>query len=145
MKNNLRQTKVQWQEYKRLELLNALSDRSDRSDRTDLKDELKVDQDQPIANGQRGLSYRSIKKTATELVKHLKAGFSNLGDRLTKEPEVKVWQKYDRRGHVYWSAYDPITGQSTSVASEAEMRSWLEQLRLSAMYEKTIQVNLGWQ
>jgi hypothetical protein len=45
---------------------------------------------------------------------------------LTKEPEIKVWRKQDRHGNTYWQAYDPWTGDSVSIASELEMRYWLE-------------------
>jgi hypothetical protein len=45
---------------------------------------------------------------------------------LTKEPEIKVWRKQDRHGKTYWQAYDPWTGDSVSIASELEMRYWLE-------------------
>ena len=45
---------------------------------------------------------------------------------LTKEPELKIWQKQDRHGRIYWHAYDPWTRKSVSFASELEMLSWIE-------------------
>jgi hypothetical protein len=45
---------------------------------------------------------------------------------LTKEPELKVWQKRDRHGNTLWHAYDPWTGDSVSLGSETEMLSWIE-------------------
>ncbi len=41
--------------------------------------------------------------------------------------ELQVWQKTDRYGNTYWQAYDPVTGRSTSLGSEDEMRIWIEQ------------------
>ncbi|WP_019501436.1 hypothetical protein [Pseudanabaena sp. PCC 6802] len=52
--------------------------------------------------------------------------WEGLIDVLTKEPEIKVWQKQDRHGNTYWQAYDPWTGDTVSIASELEMRYWLE-------------------
>jgi len=46
---------------------------------------------------------------------------------ITSNNEVQVWQKTDRYGNTYWQAYDPKTGKSTSLGSEAEMRIWIEQ------------------
>lgn len=46
---------------------------------------------------------------------------------LTKEPELRVWQTRDRRGQISWNAYDPKSGQSVRLASEAEMKMWIEQ------------------
>lgn len=45
---------------------------------------------------------------------------------LTKEPELKVWQKRDRHGNTLWHAYDPWTGDSVCLGSEIEMLSWIE-------------------
>lgn len=41
--------------------------------------------------------------------------------------QLRIWQTYDRAGNNWWHAYDPVTGRHTSVDSEAEMRSWIEQ------------------
>ena len=41
--------------------------------------------------------------------------------------ELKVWQSSDRAGHKWWNAYDPTTGNSISLDSEAEMRMWIEE------------------
>jgi len=45
----------------------------------------------------------------------------------TSRNDVQVWQKKDRYGHTYWQAYDPVTESKISLASEAEMRVWIEQ------------------
>ncbi|WP_236738926.1 hypothetical protein [Chroogloeocystis siderophila] len=46
---------------------------------------------------------------------------------LTSRNDVQVWQKKDRHGRSYWQAYDPLTDKKISLASEAEMRIWIEQ------------------
>lgn len=40
--------------------------------------------------------------------------------------ELRVWQN-DRSGNTEWHAYDPATGRSACLASDAEMRIWIEQ------------------
>lgn len=41
--------------------------------------------------------------------------------------ELRVWSTSDRSGNTEWHAYDPETGRSICVASETEMRHWIEQ------------------
>lgn len=41
--------------------------------------------------------------------------------------ELRVWSTSDRSGNTEWHAYDPETGRSIHVASETEMRHWIEQ------------------
>lgn len=43
----------------------------------------------------------------------------------SQEPRIR--QVCDRQGNSTWRVYDPISGQSMSFASEAEVRLWLEQ------------------
>ena len=45
---------------------------------------------------------------------------------LTGGNELQVWQTSDRFGNTWWNAYDPATDRSTSHASEAEIRVWIE-------------------
>lgn len=40
--------------------------------------------------------------------------------------ELRIWQTQDH-GKTWWHAYDSVTGRRTSVDSEEEMRSWIEQ------------------
>ncbi len=47
---------------------------------------------------------------------------------LTKEPELRIWQKQDRSGRIHWHIYDPLTNKSVSFATEMEMLSWIENL-----------------
>lgn len=46
---------------------------------------------------------------------------------LTSRDDIQVWQKKDRYGRSYWQAYDSATDKKISLASEAEMRIWIEQ------------------
>lgn len=47
---------------------------------------------------------------------------------LTKDiNELQVWQTSDRFGNTWWNAYEPTTGRSISLASEAEMRAWIDE------------------
>lgn len=41
--------------------------------------------------------------------------------------ELQVWQTRDRSGHSWWNGYDPSTGKSIRLDSEAEMRMWIEE------------------
>lgn len=42
--------------------------------------------------------------------------------------EPRVWRGADQDGKPAWNAYDPVTGQSVHLVSEAELRTWLEEL-----------------
>ncbi len=44
-----------------------------------------------------------------------------------RRPELHIWQSLDRFGNTWWHACDPATGKSTQLASEVEMRLWVEQ------------------
>ena len=46
---------------------------------------------------------------------------------LIKDNDLQIWQTSDSFGNNWWHAYDPATGRSTSVDSEADMRVWIEQ------------------
>ncbi|HEY9700568.1 MAG TPA: hypothetical protein V6D10_25155 [Trichocoleus sp.] len=45
---------------------------------------------------------------------------------LAAPSEVRI-QKINRDGSTYWRVYDPASGRSASLASEQEVRIWLEQ------------------
>jgi hypothetical protein len=45
-----------------------------------------------------------------------------------RTPDVKVWQRRDRKGRITgWYAYDPKTEQVRYFNSELEVRVWLDQ------------------
>jgi len=46
---------------------------------------------------------------------------------LMTSDELQIREVYKKEGNTYFSAYDPITGQSIQNASEDELRSWIEQ------------------
>ncbi|HEY9618831.1 MAG TPA: hypothetical protein V6C78_00600 [Crinalium sp.] len=45
---------------------------------------------------------------------------------ITKESELKIWQKQDHQGHIHWHVYDPWSGESVSFVSEETMYHWIE-------------------
>ncbi|WP_199322531.1 hypothetical protein [Leptolyngbya sp. FACHB-321] len=55
--------------------------------------------------------------------------WSSIAQMLSRTAELRVWQRLDRFGNRYWSAYDPATGRSNTSGSEAEMKAWIEELR----------------
>lgn len=54
--------------------------------------------------------------------------WNSLADALNRKFQPRISYKYARSGHCYWHAYDPRTGQSASLGSEADVLWWLEQL-----------------
>ncbi|MUL36264.1 hypothetical protein [Gloeocapsopsis dulcis] len=46
---------------------------------------------------------------------------------LISSDRIQVRQKKDRYGRSYWQAYDPASESKITLASEAEMRIWIEQ------------------
>lgn len=40
--------------------------------------------------------------------------------------EPKIWQTRDRDGNTWWHGCDRATGRSTCVATEDEMRAWID-------------------
>ena len=59
------------------------------------------------------------------------SGLKGIFQRLLKffvgANDLRIWQTNDRLGNNWWHAYDPVTGRHTSVDSEAQMRTWIEQ------------------
>jgi hypothetical protein len=47
--------------------------------------------------------------------------------RIANGDEPRIWQKRDRNGQLVWHVYDPATSRASQFASEAEVRSWLDQ------------------
>ncbi len=46
---------------------------------------------------------------------------------VTQSSELKVSERCDRHGNLYYQVYDPHTQKSANFGSEAEIRYWLEQ------------------
>lgn len=45
---------------------------------------------------------------------------------LALSTEPFIWKTVDANGRLQWRAYDPTTRQSIDAASDADLRSWLE-------------------
>jgi len=50
-----------------------------------------------------------------------------LAHSLIESGEFKVWQETDAAGNICWYAHDPITGESASRTSSADILDWIEQ------------------
>lgn len=48
---------------------------------------------------------------------------------LKVKSELRVWPTCDRKGNIWWSAYEPTSGRSIHQISEAEMLTWIEKQR----------------
>jgi hypothetical protein len=44
-----------------------------------------------------------------------------------RSSEPKIYQKYDRKGSLYFEVYDPTTHQISNFKTEQEVRIWLDQ------------------
>jgi len=53
--------------------------------------------------------------------------WQKLDNILTINDDLKIWQKRDRFGNIYWQAYNPKTRKFVGFASEKEVRIWIEQ------------------
>ncbi|MBC7973200.1 MAG: hypothetical protein H7Z11_24260 [Verrucomicrobia bacterium] len=60
----------------------------------------------------------------------LRQHWQHLMNTLARVNELHVWRRIDRVGTLYWQAYDPTTGRSTT-GSEGDVRAWIEQLHYS--------------
>ncbi|MBW4455523.1 MAG: hypothetical protein KME55_23980 [Nostoc indistinguendum CM1-VF10] len=54
---------------------------------------------------------------------------------LTTESELKIWQRKDHAGNVWYEVYNPKTGRTACLASEEEVRMWIEE----SFYRRNIQ------
>lgn len=61
------------------------------------------------------------------LLSGLSKVLSRLMEFLVAGDELRIWQSSDRFGNTVWNAYDPVTNRSTSLDSEAELRTWIEE------------------
>lgn len=62
------------------------------------------------------------------IVQGLHRVWQNLLAQFNTSDEPRVWPSQNRDGVPAWNAYDPVTGQSVNLVSEAELRVWLEDL-----------------
>ncbi|MEG4506979.1 hypothetical protein QUA81_03870 [Microcoleus sp. F6_B4] len=45
---------------------------------------------------------------------------------ISGEDELRIWQTCDRYGNTWWHGCDRATGRSTCVATDDEMRAWID-------------------
>ncbi|MEG5065021.1 hypothetical protein QUB33_15495 [Microcoleus sp. B3-A4] len=45
---------------------------------------------------------------------------------ISGEDELRIWQACDRYGNTWWHGCDRATGRSTCVATDDEMRAWID-------------------
>jgi hypothetical protein len=80
--------------------------------------------------GKRSVDLRPVKSIVIFLEtlwhKAIAALMDDFMANVTKEPELKIWQKLDRNGRIDWYARDPLTGKTIAFASETEMLKWIE-------------------
>lgn len=66
-----------------------------------------------------------------KVLSRLTTWFSKIGDLLVisseKSEEIRIWQRVDRNGRIWWHAYNPRTKRSGVFDSESGVRVWLEQ------------------
>lgn len=56
----------------------------------------------------------------------LQKGWQWFVDKMTRDPELRVWKKADRDGTFHWYAYDPATHRTFESGSETDLRIWIE-------------------
>lgn len=44
-----------------------------------------------------------------------------------KGSQLQLWQTVDSDGNIYWNGYDPQTNQSIQLATEEELRVWVDE------------------
>lgn len=50
-----------------------------------------------------------------------------LGFSVSTRAEPEIRQTLDRTGQTWWKVYDPLTGHTAYLESEAEVQIWLEE------------------
>ncbi len=55
----------------------------------------------------------------------LKRILRHLSRSLIGSNKLRIWQTYER-GNNWWHAFDPLTGNHTSVNSQARLLAWIE-------------------
>lgn len=133
--------KSQWQFYKELELLPDMIEPQpihspivaslDRWWRSRLNDRAtKLDYEYQVEYLERRLrltcAQASVKRSIWGTLWHLlnqPLGFESSFS--PAEPEIQ--QTLDRTGHVWWKVYDPLSGQTAYLESEADVHIWLEE------------------
>jgi hypothetical protein len=71
-------------------------------------------------------SESEIKPQRFTLLAWLGECWQELVDSLSRPSELKIRQRHDNQGNLWWIVYDPITNRSAQLASEDEVRMWIE-------------------
>ncbi len=66
------------------------------------------------------------RKIRLVIISAFKKVLQRLIESLIGSNDLRIWQSCDRSGTTWWHVYDPITGKHSSVASEEELRIWIE-------------------
>lgn len=134
--------KTQWQQYKELELLpdlvaepqtiySPLVAALDRRWRSILNQRArKLDYEYQVEYLEQRLTLTCMRSTPTASVWRKCWNVLNrplrLEPYLPTHPEPEIRQTLDHAGQTWWQVYDPITGHTAYLESEAEVQVWLE-------------------
>ncbi len=64
----------------------------------------------------------------------LKSIGNSLLAALTEESQLRVWQTVEGNGNICWHVCDSRTGQSIQLASEQEVRVWIDEISRKRTY-----------
>lgn len=76
---------------------------------------------------ERHLGHSQSQASESKLTQGLRQVWQEVLARLRTSDEPRVWPSRCDDPPT-WNAYDPVTGQSINLVSEAELRTWLEEL-----------------
>lgn len=71
-------------------------------------------------------TYPSTQKPSTAFL--LNQIWRLISNAVLNQSDPKIWLRHDRHGNTWWHCYDPRSGHTTRLSSEAEVRIWIEGL-----------------
>ncbi|XHX77457.1 MAG: hypothetical protein RBJ76_23940 [Stenomitos frigidus ULC029] len=135
--------KTQWEQYKELELLPAqvaapqtiyspLVAALDRHWRSRLDQRArKLDHEYQVEYLEQRLTLTCVRATTTANIWRKCWSFLNQPVRfqpyLSAHSEPEIRRTLDQAGQSWWQVYDPLTGRTAYLESEAEVQVWLEE------------------
>lgn len=135
--------KTQWQRYKELELLpdvvaepqtihSPLIASLDRSWRSLLNQRARnLNHEYQVEYLERRLTLISVRSTIAANIWRKCWSILNqplsFGFQLTTHPEPEIRRTLDQTGQAWWQVYDPSTGHTAYLESEADVQIWLEE------------------
>jgi predicted DNA-binding transcriptional regulator AlpA len=81
----------------------------------------------PIFTPQTGLKIPQTVRLAQKLKGMVGWVKTAIATWVVQASEPKVSKRRNRKGHLYYQVYDPISNTAAAFGSEAEIRAWLEQ------------------